>query len=188
MDAIEHHLPNADIYIMREYVNETEQLFEYLKANLKWSRDGRSLSSPAYCNMGTDYLASSGRLRVGQKFDPLVLKLLTRLNDELNVMLNSCFAIFYETEQAELVYRAQPTRALDPDQPILTIFLGAPSKTLFKDMNSAEEFELELLVGDLLIMPDHCQKSYLNAIRKSDAAFRPRISLSFRRFNDGAFY
>jgi alkylated DNA repair dioxygenase AlkB len=188
MDAIEHHLSNADIYIVHQYVKETKQLFEYLKANLKWSRDGRSLRSPAYCNMGTDYLASSGKLRIGQELDPMVLKLMSRLNDELNVMMNSCFAIFYETEQAELAYRAQPTLSLDPDQPILTIFLGAPSKTLFKDITSAEEFDFELLVGDLLIMPDHCQKNYLNAIRKSDSEFSPRISLSFRRFNDGAFY
>lgn len=187
MDAIEHHLPKANIYIIRQYVKDTEPLFDHLKTDLNWIR-GRSLSSPAYCNMGTDYLASSGKLRTGQKLDPIILKLLSRLNDDLNVMMNSCFAIFYETEQAELPYREQATPSLDPDQPILTIFCGAPSKAMFKDIQSAEEFEFLLQDGDLLILPDDCQKSYLNSIKKADTVFSPRMSLSFRRFNDGVFY
>lgn len=188
MDAIEHHLPNADIYIFREYVKDTEKTFEYLKTELNWTRDEHALSSPAHCNMGTDYLASSGKFRIGQKLDPVILKIMTRLNDELNVMMNSCFAMLYETDKAELPYRIHATPSLDHDQPILTIFLGAPSKATLKDINTAEEFDFLFLDGDLLIMPERCQKNYLNAIRKADSAFSPRISLSFRRFNDGVFY
>jgi len=187
MDAIEHHLPKANIYIIREYVKETGQLFDYLKNHLSWIR-GRSPSSPAYCNMGTDYLASSGKLRTGQKLDPIIFQLLNRLNDELNVMMNSCFAILYETEQAELPYREQATPSLDQDQPILTVFCGASSKVVFKDILNAEEFEFVLLDGDLLILPDYCQKNYLNSIKKAETVFSPRLSLSFRRFNDGVFY
>ncbi len=93
MDAIEHHLPKANIYIIRQYVKDTEPLFDHVKTHLNWIR-ARSPSSQAYCNMGTDYLASSGKLRTGQKLDPMILKLLSRLNDDLNVMISSCFAIF----------------------------------------------------------------------------------------------
>jgi alkylated DNA repair dioxygenase AlkB len=188
MDAIEHQLPKGNIYIIQRYAQDTDRLFEYLKTNLTWLKDGHGINAPMFCNMGTDYLASSGKLREGQKIDTKVLKLLTRLNDDLNVMMNSCFVIFYETQLAELPFRAQPTLSLDSEQPILTIFLGAPSKAIFKDKNSAEEFDFELSNGDLLIMPDHCQKNYFNAIKKTDAEFSPRLSLTFRRFNDGVFY
>jgi alkylated DNA repair dioxygenase AlkB len=188
MNAIEHHLPHADIYIIRQYVEDRTQLFEDLIKNLNLMKGSRSLSSAAYCNMGTDYLASNGKIRLGNKLDPLILRLMTRLNNELSVMMNSCFAMLYETEHAELPYREHSAISLDSDQPIITIFLGAPSKVFFKDITSAEEFDVELFAGDILIMPDLCQRHYFNAIKKSEGAFSPRLLLTFRRFNDGVFY
>jgi alkylated DNA repair dioxygenase AlkB len=188
VDAIELNLPHANLYLIRHYVKDTERMFEYLKSHLSWLRDEDLPHSPSMCNMGTDYLASSGRFRIGQKIDPLVLKLMNQLNDEFNVMMNSCFAILYETGNAELPYRSHATPSLDYDQPILSIAYGASSTVTFKDTYSDEEFDFVLSDGDLLIMPDLCQKNYFNAVKRSDQYTSPRLSLSFRRFNDGVFY
>ncbi len=188
VDAIEHHLPNANFYIISQYAKDTEHMFEYCTNHLSWSRDEDLAHSPSMCNMGTDYLASSGRFRIGQKIDPVILNLMNQLNDEFNVMMNSCFAILYETGSAELPYRNHVTPSLDYDQPILTIAYGAPNTFTLKDINSHEEHDFVLSDGDLLIMPDRCQKNYLNTVKTSDHYTNPRLSLSFRRFNHGLFY
>ncbi|MDE2422129.1 MAG: hypothetical protein KGO49_13225 [Gammaproteobacteria bacterium] len=186
MDAIEHHLPKANIYIIRQYVKDTEGVLEYFRVHLNWTREG-SPKNPEYCSMGVDYLASSGKLRVGQKFDSLILKLMNQINDTLHVIMNSCFAMFYGPD-VELPYRRVTTSSLDPDQPILTIFYGDPSIVKLKDIDSLEEFDFLLEEGDLFIMPERCQQSYLTAIVKANQNTSSRLSLTFRRFNDGVFY
>ncbi|GAC1376347.1 MAG: hypothetical protein NVS3B3_16300 [Aquirhabdus sp.] len=188
MDVIELNLPNANLHIVNNYVKDTGRMFEYFKNHLSWLQDNELLGTASYCPMGTDYLADSGKFRIAQKMDSIILKLMDQLNHEFNVMMNSCLAIFFDTGTAQLPYRTGVAPSLDYEQPILSIFYGAPNTVTFKDINSHKEYDFLLSDGDLLIMPDSCQKNYLNAVKPSDQYTSPRLSLSFRRFNIGSFY
>jgi alkylated DNA repair dioxygenase AlkB len=187
MDDHKLDLPNANVCIIHNYARDTARTFEYLRDHVNWQRD-EALPHRPYCNMGTDYIVSSGTFRKGQHFDAHVLDLMSRLNSTFNVTMNSCYAMLYENGNAELPYRNNIEPQVDLDQPAFSISYGAPRLMTFKDVHTGEEYEFLLVDGDLLIMSDNCQRQYLYALKKSTQYIEPRISLGFRRFHDGTSF
>lgn len=186
MDVINLNLPNVNAYIVKKYVKETASTFEYLKAHLNWSSDA-DLPNRQYCNMGVDYLVSSGKFRKGHPIEPLVSKIMDALNVEFNVVMNSCYAIYYENGNGELPFRNNVEAQVDLEQPAFSISYGASRKITFRDVNNSDEFEYLLEDGDLMILSENCQKVYSYAIKKSTEFTGERISLSFRRFYNWSF-
>ena len=187
MDDYKLNLPNANAHIIHRYVKDTGEIFEYLKTKLDWLRDERIPDRP-YCHMGIDYIVSTGHLRKGHPFDAKVLEIMRDINRTFNVRMNSCYAMFYENGNAELPYRSNAESQVDLEQPAFSIGYGAPRNITFKDVHSGEEYEFLLTDGDLIILSDNCQRNYLYSIKKSTQYTEPRISLSFRHFQDGTSF
>lgn len=186
MDVIDLNLPKAKAFIVHHYAKDTTETFEYLKNQLIWSSD-IDLPSRKYCNMGIDYLVSSGKFRKGCPIEPFVSKIMQRLNNEFNVVMNSCYAIYYENGEGELLYRNNEEAQVDLEQPAFSISFGESRRITFKDVESNDEFEFLLADGCLLILSESCQKKYSYAIKKSTEFTGERISLSFRRFYNWSF-
>jgi hypothetical protein len=184
MDDHKLDLPNANVCIIHNYARDTERTFAYLRDHIDWQRD-EELPDRPYCNMGTDYIVSSGKFRKGQGFDAHVLAIMNRLNSTFNVSMNSCYAMFYKNGNAELPYRSNLEPQIDLDQPTFSISYGAPRVMTFKDVQSGEEYEFLMVDGDLLVMSDNFQRRYSYALKKTTQYTEPRISLSFRRFHNG---
>ena len=186
MDVINLNLPNANAYIAKKYAKDTTSTFEYLKTNLQWLVDPDQ-PSRKFCNMGIDYLVSTGKFRKGIPLEPFVIKIMEALNQEFNVVMNSCYAIYYENGNGELPYRNNCEAQVDLEQPAFSISYGETRPVSFKDVETGAEFEFLLEDGDLLILSESCQKVYSYAIKKSTQYMGERISLSFRRFYNWSF-
>lgn len=179
MDDQRLNLPNAHLYVIRNYVTNTLHTFDYLMRNLSWAYDQGS-SGRQSCNMGLDYIFS-GQLHKANPINPMVLALMNRLNREFSTSVNAAHAGLYENGEAELQFRNEIELATDLNQPVFTVSYGAPRYFTFKDINTHEEYDFLINDGDLCIMADNCQRQYLHAIKKSSQFTEPRISLSFRR-------
>lgn len=186
MDVINLNLPNAKAYLVRNYAEDTAATFEYLKTHLSWSSD-EDLPNRQYCNMGVDYLVSSGKFRKGHPIEPFVAKIMEAINIKFNVVMNTCYAIYYENGNGELPFRNNIEPQVDIEQPAFSISYGASRKITFKNTDNGDEFEHLLNDGDLMILSDSCQKIYSYAIKKSTEFTGERISLSFRRFYNWSF-
>ena len=186
MDVIDLNLPKAKAFVVHHYAKDTSATFEYLKTHLIWSGD-HDLPSRKYCNMGIDYLVSSGKFRKGHPIEPIVSRIMDALNFEFNVAMNSCYAIYYENGEGELPFRNNVETQVDLEQPAFSISYGESRYITFRDVDNSDEFEFLLEDGGLLILSESCQKQYSYAIKKSTKYTGERISLSFRRFYNWSF-
>jgi alkylated DNA repair dioxygenase AlkB len=176
-------LPKAAVFVIHQYAEDTQYKFEYLKSHLNWSY-ASGQSGRKYCNMGADYLFDSDEFKDGEQIEPLVLKIMRKLNTDFSVAMNSAYASYYEDGHSELLFRSDKEQHVDLNQPIFILSYGAPRYITFKDIETNEEYDFLLKDGDLCIMSEHSQTHYLHAIKKSTEYTDPRIALSFRRFHN----
>jgi hypothetical protein len=190
MEEIKLDLPKANVYLMHNYLDDTQNIYDHLKSHLNWvsSEDG---SGRLYYNMGMDYifadqLSPNGKLLEAKPFDPLVLNIMNTLNNRFNVGMNSCHVHFYENGNVDLPFRNDMDFQIDFDQPIFILSLGASRCWSFKDIASGEEYDFILKDGDLCILSTNIHELYLHGIKKSPDMNEPRIGLSFRCFKSYA--
>ncbi len=55
------------------------------------------------------------------------------LNIEFNVVMNTCYAIYYENGNGELPFRNNIEPQVDLEQPAFSISYGSPRRIIFKD-------------------------------------------------------
>jgi hypothetical protein len=179
-------MPNATAYIRPHYVKDTANQLKHLLHHLRWSTDPE-LPDRLHCNMGADYLSSTGKFRQGKPFDASVLKVMNTINHDFNVGLNSCYAVYYQSGNAELPYRSNVEAQVELNHAAFSVSYGAPRYISFKDVETDQEFDFLLEDGGLLILPAQCLRNYMYAIKKSVQFTEPRLSLSFRQFNHSPF-
>ncbi|GAC1370397.1 MAG: hypothetical protein NVS3B3_02970 [Aquirhabdus sp.] len=183
MDEQKFDLPKADVFVIHHYADDTKHMFEYIKSHLKWSH-AEGQSGRQYCNMGVDYLFDSDDFKDGKPIEPLVLKIMKKLNNDFSVVMNAAYASYYKDGNSELLFRNDKEQHVDLNQPIFIISYGAPRYITFKNIGTLEEYDFLLNDGDLCIMSENSQTHYLHAIKKSTEFTDPRIALSFRRFHN----
>lgn len=183
MDDHKFDLPKADVFVIHNYADNTKQMFEYIKSHLKWSH-AEGQSGRQYSNMGADYLFDSDEFKDGEPIEPVVLKIMKKVNTDFSVALNAAYASYYENGNSELLFRSDKEQHVDLSQPVFIISYGSSRYITFKDIETLEEYDFLLKDGDLCIMSENSQIHYLHAIKKSTEFTEPRIALSFRRFHN----
>ena len=190
MDEIKLDLPKGNVYLIHDYVQDTQKTFNYLKSHLNWIpyNDG---TGRLYYNMGMDYIFSDhnsrhGRLLEAKAFDPVILNMMNTLNHRFSVGMNSCHAHFYEDGDANMPFRNDVAYQIDFDQPVFILSLGAARLWSFKDIETHEESDFLVKDGDLCILSTDTNQHYLHGVKKTSEAVGPRIGLSFRCFTSSA--
>ncbi len=183
MDDQNFDLPKASVFVIHHYADNTEHMFEYIKTHLKWSH-AEGQSGRQYCNMGADYLFDSDQFKDGEPIEPVVLKIMKKLNSDFSVAMNAAYASYYEDGNSELLFRSDKEPHVDLNQPIFVISYGGSRYITFKDIETLEEYDFLLKDGDLCIMSENSQTHYVHAVKKSMELTDSRIALSFRRFHN----
>lgn len=190
MEEIKLDLPKANVWLIHDYVDDTQKVFDYLQEHLDWTPydDG---TGRLYCNMGMDYMLADhqnilGKLQQAKPFDSVILNMMNQLNHRFNVGMNSCHAHYYEDGDVHMPFRRDIDYQIDFDQPIFILSLGASRYWSFKDIETHQESDFLFKDGDLCILSTNTNEHYLHGVKKTSDSIGSRIGLSFRCFKSYA--
>jgi alkylated DNA repair dioxygenase AlkB len=180
---------------------EAQSYFDYFLDNLIWSHDeariyGKTIITKRkiawFADKDFDY-NYSGISRIAQDWDPLLLKIKVKLEQEAGCTFNSCLLNLYHSGSEGMAWHSDDQNHLDPESTTVAIIsLGAerffklretPTKNSPAQgvlQGASGTFKLTLEQGSLLLMLGQTQKYYQHEIPKMAAIKNIRISLTWR--------
>lgn len=117
-----------------------------------------------------------------QGFDN-ISALLTRLNTEMDLHLNSCLITHYKSQETSLGWHQDNEDIFDHESPIVNLSLGSSRTIEFHDKNNATG-SFFLQEGSILVMKKGCQEHLWHRVlphSEESVQQTPRFCLSFRR-------
>lgn len=169
---------------------DAAQAFVALQQEVPYSRHqvrlfGRVMFAPRYSawigDPGAHYSYSQTR-HLPLPWTPTLLRLRTRLQQELGCAFNSVLVNRYRDGQDSMGWHADDERELGPEPVIASISLGALRRLRFRARSPATgRFDVELANGSLLLMSGTTQAHYQHAIDKTRKPIAERINLTFRQ-------
>ena len=173
-------LPNAEAYLIKGFGQNTIRAFQVFKALPDWKHAYRN-NGRKEITMGKDYVFS-GELHKSVAWNEHVRKLMIRINETLDVDMNSAYLNYYKGGNDSLGYHTDKEAQVDHvNQPVISISYGADRTFWFKDVKSGFEIPVLLQDGDLCIMGNNCQNMYQHCIKKEPlVGSDERISITFR--------
>lgn len=173
----------APVYLLDFPIHNTDYHFERLKNEIPW-RYVTSKTRGVY-QMGHSY-RYSGRIVYGEQFDPVVWKLMQRLNERLGLNLNSCLLNYYLNGTVGIARHSDDEKELvGGDQAVVvSLSLGATRIFRFHSKTTDERVDIPLKSGDVLVMGPLTQRYYEHSIPVQAKITEPRINLTFREFID----
>ena len=192
-------LPNAEFYYYPDFLQNHEEIFQWLLQNVQWTQQegasyGKTYQEPRKkcifsTNPGRDYNYSTITTTMQPFPDPLE-KLRKLLVDQFGVPVNSCIANLYENGSRYIARHRDKETSLVPGMPILSISLGAVRHfdlTCYKPANmpdpphpTHDKVRLDLASGSLVYMGKDSQVYYEHCVPKQLTIKEPRINLTFR--------
>lgn len=177
-------LPNAEVYIIRDYIDETnfqpKAVFDILNDQLNWQYAYNNNGRKDWTG-GLDYYFS-GQLHRAEPLHPLVEQIMEKINHDFGLRLNSCYANKYETGNDKISWHSDDETQIIENQPIVSLSLGASRKFWFKNLNKHKTHDFWIHDADLCIMGKDSQINYQHCIKEEKLVTEPRISLTFRAF------
>jgi alkylated DNA repair dioxygenase AlkB len=194
---------NSNVTYQPEFLAalESQEYFDYFLNNLIWSHDeariyGKTIITKRkiawFAEKDFDY-NYSGISRIAQDWDPLLLKIKSKLEQETGCTFNSCLLNLYHDGKEGMAWHSDDQNHLDPESTTVAIIsLGAerffklretPTKNSpAQGMSQSDRgtFKLTLEQGSLLLMLGQTQKYYQHEIPKMAAIQDIRISLTWR--------
>jgi alkylated DNA repair dioxygenase AlkB len=194
---------NSKVTYQPEFLTnlEARSCFDYFLSNLVWSHDeariyGKTIITKRkiawFADKDFDY-NYSGISRIAQDWDPLLLKIKAKLEQEAGCTFNSCLLNLYHSGTEGMAWHSDDQNHLDPESTTVAIIsLGAerffklretPTKNSpAQGMSQGDKgtFKLTLEKGSLLLMREQTQKHYQHEIPKMSAIKDIRISLTWR--------
>jgi alkylated DNA repair dioxygenase AlkB len=168
---------------------EANTLFESLKNSIEWQQHhiklfGKIHPAPRLSAWYGDehaHYAYSGISLKPLPFTPTLQDLRIRLENELNIKLNSVLANLYRDGNDSMGWHADDENTLGANPKIVSINLGATRTFLLKHkFDKSLKFKLELFHGSLLFMHGSLQQNWLHCVPKTQKKVGERINLTFR--------
>lgn len=107
-----------------------------------------------------------------------------RLNEEFGYKIDCCFLNGYNDERDALGWHSDDSPEMNPEQPVITLSLGAERNISFRPLGSKDPSEIETIRlghGSICIMPPGFQQTHQHKIPKGDRqGMSFRISLTYR--------
>lgn len=118
-------------------------------------------------------------------FTPYVQNLKTKIENDFNVIFNSCLVNKYSSPYDKIGFHSDQCEEMGDNPYVASISLGKSRKFLIKNKATNKLIQLILKHGDLLLMRDNSNVNYLHSVCK-DAQCNEnnfRINLTFRNYN-----
>lgn len=163
---------------IENFVDDSNQLFNYLKDNLEWDTRMKSRSTASF-GIAYNY---SGMKYPEKEFIPELENIATKIESLLGWKPNNCLLNYYPNGNSKMGYHSDNTDILAPETGVVIISIGTARHLDFKHKELEEITSFNLTNGSLFYMDNNVQDEYLHAINESDAA-SGRISLTFRKIN-----
>jgi len=180
---------NEDVYLIKSFLVETGDHFDYLLNNMKWIDELNILDSddkvkikrkmayvfekPVIYNYAKFWFQ-------GEVWNPCLTYIKERVEEHTGKEFNSVLLNLYEDGRDEIKWHSDKEDTLGDNPVIACVNLGATRKFWFLNKDTGEKSFVEVADGDLLVMTEDCQENYLHAILKEKEVTTPRISLTFR--------
>ena len=128
----------------------------------------------------------SGVPRQAQPWPGDLLADARRLAEErTGARFNSCVLNLYHDGSEGMGWHSDSEAAYGAHTAIASLSLGATRKFAFMHKRTRERRDMLLRHGQLVVMRGETQRHWLHAIAKTATVTTPRISLTFRTFDDG---
>ncbi|BDD05292.1 alpha-ketoglutarate-dependent dioxygenase AlkB [Aureibacter tunicatorum] len=164
------------IYI-ENFVDESEELFEYLRVNLNWDE---RMSSRKTASFGLAYNYSQISYPY-QDFPDRFKNIIISIHAELGFEPNNCLVNYYLDGKSKMGFHSDQTDILDEGTGVAIVSLGATRVLRFRRIDDKETIkDFELPSGTLIFMSNEIQKNWQHAIPKSETE-NGRMSLTFRK-------
>lgn len=128
----------------------------------------------------------SGMEKQAHRWNLLLLNLKQQIEQITGHSFNSCLANLYENGTQAVGWHSDDEPALYADiqqeTVIASVSLGATRKFRFKHKSKAENIDLLLQAGQLIVMSGQTQRYWKHCIAKSSKITEARINLTFRYF------
>lgn len=172
-----------------ELVNDPSIAYGSLLRELAWIHaDAKTPRKEYYVhNSGFDYTygaAPFARTYKSQVTHPVIEEIRYSLLAWLGVEFDVVFLNLYENERHHLGWHADDSPEMSHDHPIVSVSLGAEREIWFREKGSKEVEKLMLKHGSACAMLPGMQRTHEHRIPKCDRVCGPRISLTFRKYND----
>lgn len=168
------------ITFIPDFLNDTNDLFSYLDANVAW--DGR-MAARKTASYGVAYNYSQISYPY-QPFLPELNRIAEQVQGSLGFLPNNCLINFYPDGNSKMGFHSDQTDMLDGDTGIVIISLGAARILRFKNIADKEQLvDFTLPAGSLIYMSQGLQNEWLHAIPPAESA-GGRMSLTFRRIRE----
>lgn len=171
--------------------NKANQLFEYLK-NQKdfWIQHqikfkDRISDVPRLVKwFGDMNYKYSGINNPPCKMDEVVEKIMLKINEKLNLDLNSCLLNYYRHGSDSISLHKDDERELGKKPLIAVLSVGAEREFIIKEEETKKQIKIPLKNGSLFIMKNNFNRDFFHGIDKIRDFNKGRISLTYRKTLD----
>ena len=189
-------LPKGFIDIITE--DGTLQYFEqYSDVNIdevtegiKWRNDsitlyGKTFPQPRltawYGDSGVKYSYSNIHMQA-LPWTPVLLKLKTQLENDLNTRFNSVLVNYYRDGNDHMSYHSDDEKELGPNPIIASLSFGETRSFQLKHKFDLEKKTVVIPItdGSLVVMKDELQHFWQHKIAKTKKLIGPRVNLTFK--------
>ncbi|MBP1839659.1 alpha-ketoglutarate-dependent dioxygenase AlkB family protein [Formosa algae] len=184
-------MPDAEVIYYPSFFSqlETDQLYQDLLQTIAWQQDditlfGKTVPQPRltalYANNNKPY-SYSGIDMYPKHFNPTLLKIKNKVEDETEHTFTSCLCNLYRNGQDSNGWHSDNEKELGERPIIASVSFGAERIFHFKHRrDSSLKQKLILNHGSLLIMKGDTQKHWLHQLPKTKKDIGNRINLTFR--------
>lgn len=197
-------LPYAEFYLAHNYVENAEELMEWLINNLEWEQGqvrvfgkvhNERRQTIFFSSRGNSY-TYSGREVTAHPFPEQLEIIRADISRIAGVEFDSLLVNYYENGLKKIGMHSDSEISLQPGMSIASVSLGAtrhfdihmkPMKNTGPPEYAPNHGQTELIKhridlrsGDLLIMGENAQRNYMHGIPEEKRVTTPRVSLTFR--------
>ncbi|AUN97174.1 alpha-ketoglutarate-dependent dioxygenase AlkB [Bacteriovorax stolpii] len=157
---------------------------------IKWRNDsitlyGKTFPQPRltawYGDPGVKYSYSNIHMQA-LPWTPVLLKLKTQLENDLNVRFNSVLVNYYRDGNDHMSYHSDDEKELGPNPTIASLSFGETRSFQLKHKFDLEKKTVIIPItdGSLVVMKDELQHFWQHKISKTKKIIGPRVNLTFR--------
>jgi alkylated DNA repair dioxygenase AlkB len=185
------HLPDADIYYYKNFLNkaEADKFYNLFLKTLQWEQHnikifGKILPQPRltalYADNNVSYSYSNLTLHP-HAFTSELQDLQKRLHKVIGVNFTHCLANLYRNGTDSMGWHSDNEKELGKNPVIASLSFGTQRKFQLKHKNRKDlNYDLELEHGSLLLMKGTTQQLWKHQLPKTKKDIGPRINLTFR--------
>ncbi len=178
-------------------IGAADALFEQLLHQLPWQQDdiliyGRWHPIPRLQSWHGDrdaHYRYSGQTMLPKPWTPALQALRTQLPQFGLLGCNSVLCNLYRNGQDSMGWHSDDEPELDPEQPIVSVSLGATRDFCLRPCGSRRQHsKIALDHGSVLVMHPGMQQQWQHALPKRAGILEARVNLTFRRILTSACY